>query len=200
MVGVSSLDFTSDSLKLGGQHCLVNGVVCPDFSQVPNKLIPVLHSISGSRKRPHSADDSVHLPQFGTSINRRAPVIKATGCPPPLSASGMGVEGTQPSVPDAAAVGPEIQQVREDCLMAVPDDSSNVISQLNPKETSAEPSPARHLTLGLKPAILDRINKFLSISVTKAVPQVPSESPDPPPLQGLAKMNAIVNKWSHLWL
>ena len=43
-VGVSSLDFTSDLLKLGGQHCLVNGAVCPDFSQVPNKLVPVSHS------------------------------------------------------------------------------------------------------------------------------------------------------------
>ena len=108
--------------------------------------------------------------------------------------------GTQPSVPDAAAVGPEIQQVREDRLVAMPDDSSNVISQLNPEETSAEPPPARHLALGLKPAILDRLNRFPSISVTKAVPQVPSESPDPPPLQALVKMNAIVNKYSHLWL
>ena len=198
-VGVSSLDFTSDSLKLGGQHCLVNGVVCPDFSQVPNKLVPVSHSISGSRKRPHSVDDSVHLPQFGTPINRRAPVIKATGCPPPLSASGMGVEGMQPSVPDAAAVGPEIQQVKEDRLVKVPDDSPNVISQLNPEETSAEPPPARHLALGLKPAILDRINKFPSISVTRAVPQVPSESTHPPPLQGLVEMSAIVNKYSHLY-
>ena len=111
-VGVSSLDFTSDSLKLGGQHCLVNGVVCPDFLQVPNKLVPVsmepTHSISGSRKRPHSVDDSVHFPQFGAPINRRVPVIKATGCPPPLSAPRVEVEGTQPSVPDAAAVGPEI--------------------------------------------------------------------------------------------
>ena len=107
-VRVSSLDFTSDLLKLGGQHCLVNGVVCPDFSQVPNKLVPASHSIGGSRKRPHSADDPVHLPQFGNPINRRAPVIKATGCPLPLSASRMGVEGTQPSVPDAAAVGFEI--------------------------------------------------------------------------------------------
>ena len=97
-------------------------------------------------------------------------------------------------------MGPELQQVREDCLVTLPDNSSNVTSQLNPEETPAEPPPARHLALGLKPAIVDRLNRFPSISVTKAVPQVPSESPDPPPLQGLAEMNAIVNKYSYLWL
>ena len=32
-VGVNSLEFTPDSLKLGGQQCLVNGVVYPDFSK-----------------------------------------------------------------------------------------------------------------------------------------------------------------------
>ena len=93
-----------------------------------------------------------------------------------------------------------MQQVRDDHLVALPDDSSNVISQLNPEETSAEPPPARHSTLGLKPEILDRINKFPSISVTRAVPQVPSESTHPPPLQGLKEMNTIVNNYSHLWL
>ena len=206
-VGVSSLDFTSDSLKLGGQHCLVNGIVCPDFSQVLNKLVPVSMepkpSINVSRKRPHSVDDSVQLPQFGAPINRRVPVIKATGCPPPLPARGpprVEVEGMQPPVPDAAAVGPEVQQVNEDHLAGVPDDSPNVISQPNPEETSAEPPPARHSSLGLKPEILDRINKYASISVTRAVPQVPSEPTHPPPLQGLKEMNTIVNKYSHLWL
>ena len=94
-VGVSSLDFTSDSLKLGGQHCLVNGIVCPDFLQVPNKLVPVSMepkpSINVSRKRPHSEDDSVQLPQFGAPINHRVPVIKATGRPPPLPAAARGL-------------------------------------------------------------------------------------------------------------
>ena len=32
-VGVNSIEFTSDSLKLGGQHCLENGFVSLDFSQ-----------------------------------------------------------------------------------------------------------------------------------------------------------------------
>ena len=30
-VGVNSLEFTPNSLKIGGQQCLVNGVVYPDF-------------------------------------------------------------------------------------------------------------------------------------------------------------------------
>ena len=34
-VGVNSIEFTPDSLKLGGQNCLNNGVVSPDFSQNP---------------------------------------------------------------------------------------------------------------------------------------------------------------------
>ena len=105
----------------------------------------------------------------------------------------------QPPVPDAAAVGPEVQQVNEDHLAGVPDDSPNVISQPNPEETSAEPPPARQPSSGLKPEILDRINKYASISVTRAVPQVPSEPTHPPPLQGLKEMNTIVNKYSHLW-
>ena len=171
-------------------------------------------SINVSRKIPHSVDDSVQFPQFGAPINRRVPVIKATGCPPPLPARGpprVEEGGMQPPVPDAAAVGPEVQQVNEDHLAGVPDDSPNVISQPNPEETSAEPPPARQPSSGLKPEILDRINKYASISVTRVVPQVPSEPPTdnnpqvvpndahPPPLQGLKEMNTIVNKYSHLW-
>ena len=174
---------------------MVNGVVCPDFAQIPNKLVPASHSSGGSNKRPHSADGSATLPQFGNPIIRRASVIKATGCSPSPSAS----EGAQHSVPGAAAVDPELQQVREDHPVTLPDDPSNVTSQFIPEETPAEVLPARHSALGLRPALRDRLSRFPSISITKAVPQVPSESPDPP-LPGLAKMNAIVNKWSHLWL
>merc|ERR1711873_284733 len=55
-VGVNSFDFTPDSLKLGGNNCLVNGVVCPDFQQTPNELVLASHPSGGSLKRPHSAD------------------------------------------------------------------------------------------------------------------------------------------------
>ena len=94
VVGVSSLDFTSDSLKLGGQHCLVNGIVCPDFSKVPNKLIPVSMepkpSINVSRKRPFTAVDSVQIPKFGAPISHKVSVIWVTGSPPPLTAAAGG--------------------------------------------------------------------------------------------------------------
>ena len=55
-VGVNTIEFTSDSFKLGGQKCLVNGVVSPDFSknstypnpaQVGNSQFPMY----SSRKR-----------------------------------------------------------------------------------------------------------------------------------------------------
>ena len=32
-VGVNTIEFTSDSFRLGGQKCLVNRVVSPDFSK-----------------------------------------------------------------------------------------------------------------------------------------------------------------------
>ena len=208
MVGVSSLDFTSDSLKLGGQHCLVNGIVCPDFSQVTNKLVPVSMepkpSINASRKKPLTADHSVRFPQFGAPINHRVPVIKATGRPPPLPAaaresSRVEVGGVQPPVPDAAALDPEVPQV------------DNVISQPNPEETPVEPPPLRNSGLGLNPEILDRINGYASISVTRAVPKAPSEPPvvkNPQtmpidansfPLPGLEEMKTIINRYKHLW-
>ena len=41
-VRVNPLEFTPDSLKLGGQNCLINGVVRPDFSQNPTNPSPVL--------------------------------------------------------------------------------------------------------------------------------------------------------------
>ena len=153
VVGVSSLDFTSDSLKLGGQHCLVNGIVCPDFSKVPNNLVPVSMeskpSINVSRKRPFTAVDSVQIPKFGASISHRVPVISVTGCPPPLTAAARGSSqaeagGVQPSVPDAAALGPEVPQVNEDHLAGMQNDTSNVISQPHPEETPVEPPPMRY--------------------------------------------------------
>ena len=91
--------------------------------------------------------------------------------------------------------------------------SSNVISQPHPEETHVEPPPMRYSDLGLNPAIMERINSYASISVSRAVPKVPSEptvdenppqpiipnDTNPPPLQGLEQMHSIVNRWSHLW-
>ena len=93
-VRVSSLDFTSDSLKLGGQLCLVNGIVSPDFSNVPKKPIPVSMehkpSINVSGKRPLTAVDSVQIPKFGAPISHKVSVIWVTGSPPPLTAAAGG--------------------------------------------------------------------------------------------------------------
>ena len=105
----------------------------------------------------------------------------------------------QPPVPDAAALGTEVPQV------------NNVISQPNPEETPVEPPPIRHSGLGLNPEILDRINGYASISVTRAVPKAPSEPPmvkNPSnmpiyassfPLPGLEEVKTIINKYKHLW-
>ena len=161
-------------------------------------------SINASRKRPLSADHSVHFPKFGTPINHRVPVIKATGRPPPLPAaaresSRVEVGGVQPPVPDAAPLGPEVPQV------------DNVISQPNPEETPVEPPPLRKSGLGLNPEILDRINGYASISVTRAVPKAPSEppvvkNPQSMPIDAssfslpvLEEMKTIINKYKHLW-
>ena len=114
-------------------------------------------------------------------------------------------------VPDAAALGPEVPQVNEDHLAEMQNDTSNVISQPNPEETPVEPPPIRHSDLGLNPEILERINGYAFISVSRAVPKAPAEptvdenpqiipyDANPSPLQGLEEMHTIVNKYSHLW-
>ena len=76
-----------------------------------------------------------------------------------------------------------------------------------------EPPSIQSSNLGLKPEIMERINSYASISVSRAVPKVPTEptvdvnppqpivpnDTNPPPLQGLEQMRSIVNRWSHLW-
>ena len=69
----------------------------------------------------------------------------------------------------------------------------------------------RYSDLGLNPAIMERINSYASISVSRAVPRAPTEPTvdenpqiipkyaNPPPLQGLEEMHTIVNRYSHLW-
>ena len=135
--------------------------------------------------------DSVDLPEFGIPISRKAPVLQATG-----GSSSSSPEEVQHPAPDAAALDSDLQQVRKE---NPPQDPSTVTSQFTPEETPARVLPDKHLGLGLKPAIRDRLSRFPHITVTKAVPRVPLESSDSP-LLGLAKMNAIVNKLSHLWL
>ena len=65
-VGVNSLEFTPDSLKMGGQQCLVNGVVYPDFSQICTKpssvTVETTSTTNSSRKRPSSTENSTEIP------------------------------------------------------------------------------------------------------------------------------------------
>jgi len=91
----------------------------------------------------------------------------------------------QPPVPDAAALDPEVPQV------------DNVISQPNPEETPVETPPLRNSGLGLNPEILDRINGYASISVTRAVPKAPSEPQVVKNSQPIPKMFILINNSFH---
>ena len=90
-----------------------------------------------------------------------------------------------------------------------------MISQQDPEETPVEPPPVQDPELRLDPAILERINSYGSISISRAgsSSQVPKETiretnpPQPtvpnnvvsPPLQGREKLNSIIDKYKHLW-
>ena len=137
--------------------------------------------------------DTIDLPEFGIPISRKAPVLQVAE-----GSSSSSSEGVKHSAPEAAASDSNFQQVRK---YNPPQGSSIVTSQVTPEETPARVLPNKHLNhlnLGLKLSIRDRLSRFPQITVTKAVPPAPSESPDPP-LAGLAKMNTICDKWSHLW-
>ena len=104
-----------------------------------------------------------------------------TGCPPPLTAAAGGSSqaeagGVQPSVPDAGTLGQEVPQVNEEHFAAMQNDTLNMISQPDPEETPVEPPPIQNSDLGLKPAIIERINSYASISISQAGPKVPKET------------------------
>ena len=81
-VGVNSLEFTPDSLKMGGQQCLVNSVVYPDFSQICTKpssvAVGTTSTTNSSRKRPSSTDNSTEIPEFGIPINPKVYASQGT--------------------------------------------------------------------------------------------------------------------------
>ena len=83
-LGVSTIEFTSDSFKLGGQKCLVNGMVCPNFSnnsthpnpaQVGNSQFPMY----SSRKRTFDTTNPNTFPSFRAPVNPKVSVIQETG-------------------------------------------------------------------------------------------------------------------------
>ena len=82
-IGVNPMDYTSDSFKLGGQKCLVNGVVSQNFSKNPTPPNPVSVGNSqfptySSRKRAADADDLNTSSKFNATFNPKASVIKDT--------------------------------------------------------------------------------------------------------------------------
>ena len=145
-VGVNPLEFTPDSLQLGGKLCLVNGVVYPDFSKPSLASAGSTNPSLPSRKRPSSTIVSSATPELGTSINPKVCVIQATSHFPVL-------------VPAAPTSEREASQGRR-----VHFDSSNddlqVSSQPEPEVTPVEPPPV------VQPTIWNQINSLGAISVT----------------------------------
>ena len=128
---------------------------------------------------------AIVLPEFGIPIKRKAPAFHTVG------------NSSRNSAPEAGVSAPNSQQVRR----PNPRDPPQVNSQVTPEETPATVLPNKNLNLqnlGLKTSIRDRLSRFPHITVTKSVPSTPSQSIDPP-LAGLAKMNTICDKYSHLW-
>merc|ERR1712240_280520 len=76
-VGVNSLQFSPDTLKLGGQQCLVNGVVYPDFSKPSSVSVGSTHPLHPSRKRPSSTVTSAAPSELSIPINPKVCVIQA---------------------------------------------------------------------------------------------------------------------------
>ena len=77
-VGVNPLEFTPDSLQLGGKLCLVNRVVYPDFSKPSSVLVGSTHPSLPPRKRPSSTVTSSATSELGTPITPKVHVIQAT--------------------------------------------------------------------------------------------------------------------------
>ena len=130
--------------------------------------------------------NTVVLPEFGIPIKRKAPAFHTVG------------NSFRTSAPEARASAPNSQQVRRPTQ---PPGPPLVNSQVTPEETPATvlPHKIRNLqNLGLKTSVRDKLSRFPHITVTKAVQSTQSQSIDPP-LEGLAKMNDICNKYNHLW-
>ena len=203
-LGVNSLEFTPDSLTLGGKNCLVNGAVIPDFD--PNNLTPAANSSVGSLKRPRSAMSTVVLPEFGIPIKRKAPASYSVGnsAPEARTSASNSQQVRRPTQPPGPPLVRRPTQPPGPPLVRRPTQPPGpplVNSQATPEETPATvlPHKIRNLqNLGLKTSVRDKLSRFPHITVTKSVQSTQSQSIDPP-LEGLAKMNTICNKYNHLW-
>ena len=82
-IGVHPIDYTSNSFKLGGQKCLVNGVVSPNFSKNPTHPNPVSvgnsqFPVYSSRKRTFDKANPNTSSKFRTTFNPKVSVIQET--------------------------------------------------------------------------------------------------------------------------
>ena len=149
---------------MGGQQCLVNGVVYPDFSHncaKPSSVrVEPKHSTNPSRKRPSSTVSSTDISDLDTPINPKVHVSQETRrfiAPPE----------PQSSVPAASTHRREAPQVNRDRFAMMQNDNLQMTSQLEPEETSVEPPPIQSSNLPLNPAVLDRINSYGAISISR---------------------------------
>ena len=154
-VGVNSLQFTPDLLKLGGQQCLVNGVVYPDFSKPSSVSVGSTHPSHPPRKRPSSTVTSAAPSKLGIPINPKVRVIQATCRVQP--------QASVPAAPTHEREAPQVHRVR----FALPDDDLQVSSQLEPEVTPVEPPPNKSSKSPVNPTVWDRINSLDAISITQ---------------------------------
>ena len=187
-VGVNSLEFTPDSLKLGGQLCLVNGVVYPDFSKPSSVSAGSTHPSLPPRKRPSSTVTSSATSELGTPITPKVRVIQATDQ----------VHASVPAAPTSEREAPQGQRVR----FELPDNDLQVSSQPEPEVTPVEPPPTKSSKSPVNPTVWDRINSLGAISITPvdSSPQravVTDDDAPPSPLEpGLVD---ILKRYQYLW-
>ena len=124
-------------------------------------------------------------------------VIQKSGCiiaPKP--------QAPVPAAPTQRREAPQINRVR---FTSMQDNDLQMTSQPEPEETSVEPPPNQSSKLPLNPAVLDRINSFGAISISRVNSSSPinrrtsvTDNVVPPPLPG-ANVDNILNRYKHLW-
>ena len=183
------MEFTPDSLQLGGKLCLVNGVVYPDFS-IPS-LAPAgsQNPSLPSRKRISPANVSSTSAKSVTSTNPKVCVIQASGHPP----------ASVPIPPASEREAPQNQRVHFESS----NDDLQVSSQPEPEVTSVEP-PSR-----VRKNVWDRINSLdgISVSVVNASVERAADSPDiasddvteSSNSDLIARIEDTISKYRHHW-
>ena len=188
-VGVNPLEFTPDSLHLGGKLCLVNGMVYPDFSKPSSVSAGSTNPSLPPRKRPSSTVTSSATSELGTPITPKVRVIQATGHVPS--------HASVPAAPTYEREAPQGHQVH-----LAPDDDLPVSSQPEPEVTPVEPPPTKSSKSPVDPTIWDRINSLGAISITPVASSTQRAvvTDDAAPQSPLAHRIAnILQRYQFLW-